>query len=100
MDEEKPNFDYFFAYYAKEKEVGYLSMQVDALVDKCIRHQMFCYVLNMVHREMMASQYQLLRLKELTDTIATGNLKWSATLVDRKGIPGMLADQGVIESDL
>ena len=56
--DEFSNFDHFFAYYTKEKEVAYLSMQVDDLVDKCIRHQMFCFVLNMVHREMMASQYR------------------------------------------
>ena len=62
--DELSELDTYFAYYTKDKEVGYLSMKVDLLVDKCIQHQMYCFVLNMVHRELMAAEKQLLTLKE------------------------------------
>ena len=65
--DEKTYFDYYMSYYTKEKEVGYLSMQVDDLVDKCIQHQTFCFVLNMVHRELMAAEHQLSQLKVPTN---------------------------------
>jgi len=68
---EPSSLDLYMSYYMKEKEVGYLAQQVDVLVERCLLHQLHCFVLNFVHAEMLASFRQLETLKKATEADKT-----------------------------
>merc|ERR1719204_2399975 len=83
----------YLSYYTKDKEVGYLARQVDILVERCIRHPLHCFVMNLVHHEMLASLKQLEEMKKIIDKeVSEGR--------DLPSLFGLLSNHNVSVEDL